>query len=257
MEIAGKEVNDYLVIAVAVVAVMFFTGWGPFAEDGAVTQTFVSSSGGTEESVVPAGILQLDSSFVSAVADGHTMADADTNYNEDLHIVSLQYDAEYSDDGTNTTFIIKTKDTAGAIQTIATVTETGVLSEPTTDLTVPVTATFGVSVDDGFATTEQVEYADIFASAGKLSDDSGVYFYPVTTGAISTKPEVKVGGTVDSHRYSWTAVTTPISPAVTFSLSWTAINKMDDISDEIQIPVEFENGDDAKITLKIIRNAAI
>jgi hypothetical protein len=257
MKIAGKEVNDILVIGVVVVALMFFTGYGPFAEDGAVTQTFVSSNGVTEPAVASAGILQLDSSFTSAVADSKTMADADTNYNEDTDVVSLQFDAEVSDDGVNSTFIIKTKDTVGATQTIATFTETGVLSVPTTDLTVPVTLTFGESVIGGFATTEQVLYADILASAGSLKDDSGEFYYPVITGAISTKPEVKVGGTVDSHTYAWTATTSAISPTVTFSLSWAAINKMDDISSEIQMPVEFDNGDDSKITMKIIRNTAI
>jgi hypothetical protein len=262
MRINNKEYNDWLVLGVIAVIVMAFTGWGPIGEwaHGATddaTQTFVSSGTDVDQATSTASILSLDSGFTDLTAEGYTIADSDTNFNEDTNTVSFQVDAEVSDDGTNTTFTIKSKDTDGSVQTLATITESGILSEPSSDLTADVSVNMSESVLGGFDSTDQVLYSTVSASATRLKDDSGEYFYPVTTGSDSTKPLVKIDGTEDEKQYSWTADSSAIAPQITFSIDWSAINDMDDISDEVQIPVEMQYGDDTPITVELIKNSAI
>jgi hypothetical protein len=260
MKINNKEYNDWLVVGIIAVLVMAFTGWGPFGDliDQGTdsTQTYVSSGTDVDEQTQTASILELDTGFTSLVSNSHTIADTDTNYNSDTNVVSFQVDAEKSDDGTNTTFTIKSKDTTGSVQTLATVTEDGILSEPSSDLTADVTMTVSADAIGGFESTDQVLYSTISASATRLSD-SGEYFYPVATGDDSTKPLVEVDGTEDEKQYSWTSSTSEIAPAITFSIDWSSINDMDDISDKVEIPVEMQYGDDTPITVELIKNSAI
>ncbi|NPE27630.1 hypothetical protein HNV12_06520 [Methanococcoides sp. SA1] len=261
MKINDKDYNGWFVLAIVAGIIIVAGVAGPLAdkitipilEDGNTNKT---ASFGSNDDIIGEP-LSLDSSFVSVVADSNTLADINTNFNDDTNTISLQVDAEYSDDGTNTTFVLKSKNTAGNVVTLLTFVEVGVLSVPTTDQSVEFTVNIDESVLKGFDNTLEVEDSKISASANRMQDTAGVYFYPITTRAgDSTSPEVKVDGRVDFSTYQW-VVTDSKSIDVTAKISTAGVLKMDDISDKITIPIILENADDSPITVELIRNTAI
>lgn len=246
------------IVVLAIIATM--AGFGPLASDDttppATNTTTPTASFATSTSVQP---LQLDSVFSSTKAGATVLADADNNYNDDTNIASLQFDTSLTVNGTtDTTFKLATINSAGSTITLLDWTETGVLTAPAADNTTTITTAIDLSVLEGFADTQQVHYGSVSASANSLTDTTGTKFYPIVVKTTdTTKPAVKINTVLDTKSYSWLVSSDSRTVNVTFDISWTGINKMQDISDKIIVPITIEGGDDSPIKVEFIRNAAI
>ena len=251
---AGFTGIQWVVLIIAGVALLSLAGVGPLADNVSSFETNPS-----DKDTVKTGALSLDSSFVSLVSATNTLANADTNFNEDTNTVNMQVNAIASYDGTTeTTFSILSKDVDGVVQVLHSFTEAGDLSVPTTDQTVEVTTTVNSAVLSGFSDTNQVEYSKVKASANRLIDTNGDYYYPFATRTGSTTvPEVKVDGTLDEKSYSWVATSAAVDHSITFKLSWAGINEMKDISDKGIVTMNIDNADDTPIVIEMIRNSAL
>ena len=253
----GMTGGQLAVVVVLLGALISFAGYGPFASQA--DELKASSNGTQSVAGVSEANVQLNNEFVSVVCNTtNTIADVDTNYNDITNTASVQFDTNVSYAAGLTRFTMSTKNTAGTTVQLLNFTETGVLTEPVTDQTVPMIVNIDLSVLGGFSNSDQVDYSTVSAEANYLLDTAGVKFYPISTRSTdSTNPSVKIDTVLDSKSFSWLASTTTQSIDVTFDMSWTGVNKMDDISDKISVPVTIEGGDDSPIRIEIIRNDAI
>ena len=253
----GFTGGQALVVIVLIVACVSFAGYGPLASQ-AESATNLSQSVAAPTSAVD---VQLNSEFVSVICNTtNTVADVDTNFNDVTNVASLQFDTNVDTTASagNTTFVMSTKNIAGTTVELINYTETGTLTEPVTDQTVPMIINIDLSVLGGFSNSDQVAYTTVSAEANYLLTTAGVKFYPISTRSTdSTSPSVKIDNVLDSISYSWLASTTTQSIDVTFDISLTGISKMDDISDKITVPVTIGGGDDSPIKVEFIRNDAI
>ena len=251
---AGFTGVQWVVLAVLAAVFLTVAGVGPLA-DKASSMEVVSDD---ENDPLESADLSLDSSFTSVVCNSSTLANADTNFNEETNTVSLQVNAVASTDEDVTTFKILSKTVDGDAVLLHAFNESGTLTEPTTDGTVTATVTINSAVLAGFADTNEVEYSKVSASANRLIDTSGDYYYPFATRLGSTvSPEVKVDGTLDEKSYSWVATSTPVDHVITFKLSWTGINSMGDISDKGIVTIDVDCADDSPFKIEMVKNAAL
>ena len=264
---AGKptEENKYfgftgpqaIILGIIAVVVISWAGIGPFADD---VQSAVNNTGSAVPVAGASAVdVQLNSAFVSVICNTtNTVADVDTNFNDVTDVVSLQVDTNVSYAGGSSTFVMSTKDITGTTVELINYSETGTLTEPVTDQTVPMIVNIDLSVLGGFSNSDQVAYTTVSADANYLLDTAGVKFYPILARTTdSTNPSVKVDTVLDTKSFAWLASTATQSPDVTFDLSWIGVNKMDDISDKVTVQVVIEGGDDTPIDIEIIRNDAI
>ena len=255
----GMTGAQAIVVGILIVAVVSLLGYGPLADEAESISS--NSTAATTVAAASAVDVQLNSAFVSVICNtSNTVADVDTNFNDATNIASLQFDTKVdtTTSAGNTTFLMSTKNTAGATIELINYTETGTLTVPVTDQTVPMIINIDLSVLGGFSNSDQVAYTDVSADANYLLDTAGVKFYPISTRSTdSTNPSVKIDTVLDTKSYSWLASTTTQSIDVTFDISLTGVSKMDDISDKISVPVVIEGGDDSPITIELIRNDAI
>ena len=256
---AGFSGPQALVLIFLGILAVSALGYGPFAENADALKSDVNS---TNSIIPPAGAadVKLNSAFVSVIANtSNTVADVDTNYNAITDVIALQFDTKITASGGNTTFLMSTKNIAGTTIELINYTETGTLTEPVTDQTVPMIVNIDLSVLGGFDNSDQVAYTKVEAAAGpQLLTTAGVKYYPITTRTTdSTKPAVKIDTVLDSTSFSWLASTTTQLMDVTFDISLTGVSKMKDISDKISIPIYIEGGDDSPITVELIRVDAI
>ena len=260
-----KEENKYfgftgpqaLVGVFLLVVIASLAGYGPWADNADALKSDVN---GTQTIVTGAADVELNSAFVSVIANvTNTVSDVDTNYNAITDVIALQFDTKITASGGNTTFLMSTKNIAGTTIELINYTETGTLTEPVTDQTVPMIVNIDLSVLGGFDNSDQVAYTTVSAEAGpQLLTTAGVKYYPISTRSTdSTKPSVKIDTVLDSTSFSWLASTTTQSIDITFDVSLTGVSKMNDISDKISIPIYIEGGDDSPITVELIRVDAI
>lgn len=256
-DLSKKKFMGIPVWLIAVVVVAFF------AYNGGHLDQYIggSDAGAVSEQTIVAGsgVLALDSEFVEVEIGNTDVASSTVNFNSDTNVVSIQVDAEVSDDGTDTLFVMKGVNVAGTtVELINTTVSGSVLTEMATDETVEMEIIISESYDSGFTTTLQAADASVSASANRLLGDDGQYFYPIALRAGSlAEPQVKVDGSLDTKSYSWTTATTDKTITVTCPISFNGVNQMDNIVDKVVIPVTAGNGDDSPITVELIKNTAL
>ncbi|WP_340819044.1 hypothetical protein [Methanolobus sp. WCC4] len=217
----------------------------------------IDLSKATEAGSVMSVDMALDSAFVSVVADNNTLADADNNFDKDDGVISIPVDAEVSDDGSTSTFLLKTKDTAGNSVELLNFTNTGVLTTPSDDESIEFVMTITAEDDGSFSSTQDVGHSLITAAASGLADASGDEYYPIVVRTTDTdNPVVYVDGEEDSEKYEWTTSTGTRSIEVSWNVSTGGVIKMDDLS-SIPVTVNVEGADEEKFTVNLIRIEAI
>ena len=201
-KIAGFTIPQAIVVVILAALALSALGYGPYADNADA----LKSDNATKSIVPPASAVdvKLNSAFVSVIANTtNTVADVDTNYNAITDVIALQFDTKVTASGGNTTFLMSTKNIAGTTVELINYTETGTLTEPVTDQTVPVIVNIDLSVLGGFDNSDQVAYTTVSAEAGpQLLTTAGVKYYPISTRATdSTKSSVKINTVLDSTSF--------------------------------------------------------
>lgn len=113
----GQSGTTQIIAIVVLGFIAVSAGWieNPFG-DNASTETIVTSS------------VDLDSTFLSVVSANNTLADTDTNYDEDSGVITLPIDVNVSNDGIDTTFTMKAKNIAGDTVELFNFTNSGVFT---------------------------------------------------------------------------------------------------------------------------------
>ncbi|MDY0292555.1 MAG: hypothetical protein RBR02_09505 [Desulfuromonadaceae bacterium] len=207
------------------------------------------------QSVTDNGLL-LDKELVDMKIGNSVVADQTANYNADSGVIAVQVDAEKSANATHTTFVVKTMNASGSMETVKSVVQTGVLSEPSEPVTVTVTAEIDLNYVSGFTNTNEILSSSISATAPTMKTAGGEVYYPVSL--KNDKPAVYVNDVLGGKNLSWTVSDTTQKVIVTFDLDWEGLNKMISISDEIQVPIKFTNTENpTTIPIRIIKNSAL
>lgn len=199
--------------------------------------------------------LKLEKEFNYMMINGTKVADDTANYNNESGVIAVQLDAEQTNNSTHTTFVIKTSDLNGVSKTVASSSQTGVLSTPTTPVTVPVTIEYDVRWTDGFTSTNQILGSFVNASATSLKTADGEKYSPVAL--KNDKPAVYVNDVLGAKNITWTSSDDGKKIVVSFDLDWEGIQKMTSISDEVRVPIYFTNTNSPEETVRMIKNSAL
>ena len=200
--------------------------------------------------------LKIEKNFELMKIGSAEVADTTANYNDESKVVAVQIDAERSANGTYTTFDIKAGNVSGGSQVVKTVTQTGVLSVPSTAVTVPVEVHIDMSWVEGFTSTDQIMTSTVSASASTLKSADGEKYSPVVM--KNNKPDVRIDDASGVKKYTWKSSDDGKSIVVKLDLDWEGINKMTPYSDEVNIPITFSNSDNPETVLvRLIKVSAL
>lgn len=204
------------------------------------------------------GTFQLDNAFVNVTAASTALASTSYSFNENTNTVTIPLDVSATDDGTNSTFVMSGRSTAGTVTELLNFTENNrVASTPNTDQSVEFTIYMTNSYLSGLASTQAVDDAAVSATVSPQYFTSGSSKYYCVELRADGTPEIEVDSTDDSKLYSWTTATATKTVPVTFSIPWTTVNAMDEYSDSFNVVITAENADDSPLTVQFIRNDAI
>ena len=264
----------FAILLVVAGGIYTFGGYAPESVEGGIDNNTATplntvSTTGTVTAVAPAGILKLDSEFLTlATTDNDSaaviIADVDsTNFDTDKSKITLQLNAvvDSTTSSGNTTFTLKARNNTGISVILLNRTEAGTLTAPTAAMTKTMTLQFTETLTSGFTSTEQVLNHIVLASAPMLKGtptDSAALYSPIVVQTADTNiPEIKIDSTKGSHAYLWTTATTVQTISVTFDISFIDIRYMTEISDSQPITITAIGSDGAPYTIEIIRNDSI
>nr|WP_321496304.1 hypothetical protein [uncultured Methanolobus sp.] len=242
----GKSGGYWAFVAVIAIGFLSYTGY-----------IDLSSLGSDDTATIIDANIDLDSTFLSVVSANYSLADTDTNYDEDSGVITIPIDVDVSDDGSDTTFTMKSKAINGTTVTLMSFTNSGVLDEPSDDESIEFVMTVKEAFDGGITSTDEIAYASVLVSAPGLVDDDKDDYYPIVCrSGDSDNPAVYVDGELDEETYTWQSTTDDREIEISFNVSAEGIVKMEDLS-SITVKSTFEGADQGDLDIKFIKISAL